>query len=356
MEENTEKILLRAEHLTEIERWREAVPLLSKALAANPHNARVCCLLSMCHYKLKDFQKALEFAERAIVAEPEQEWGHRLRSVALTATGKKAEALKSAEEAVRLEPEEPDALQHLVYAYLNNGKKSEALEIAVKTRELYPETEMSFFMLGNVYLKNGSYDEAERYFREALRINPNSPDSRNNLGVALLRRNNSSDTSILKTSDEAEIHRHFVEAVKLEPNHETAAENLRNQFGYSHALDGLLVLLPFYTCAFFVTSGMAAVMILVVLIKSLKTLLEIRARRRHLAPEMLMFLNSGGGISRAARFGGFKVFAKNIYRKTWKSHALAVFAVVLWCFDFVASAFILTFVSVIWLYLEIGKD
>lgn len=368
MEENTEKIRLRAEHLIDIERWREAVPLLSKALAANPHDARVCCLLSVCHYKLKDFKESLEFAERAIVSEPENEWGHRLRSVVLTATGKKADALKSAEEAVRLEPEEPHALQTLVYAYLNNGKTSEALEIAEKLRELYPETEMAFFMLGNVYLKNGSYREAERNFREALRINPNSSDSRNNLGVALLRQNQSKDVSILELSDEEEIHRHFVEAVKLEPNHETAAENLRNQFGYAHVLYLSLVLIPFYTCAFFIAPLMSIVTVLIVFIKTSKLLGEIRRRRKHLAPEMLMFLKSSGGRTFAGRLEEFKNFAGNFYRKTRRPHALAVVALVLYYWDSVAepsetvaalsgvAGFVLIIVSVFWLQKEIVKD
>ncbi len=103
MEKSDENLLQKAEQLADIERWREAVPLLAKVIAKNPQHFHANCLLSLCHYNLKDFPAALEYAERAIAAEPEQEWGHRLRSVALTEQGRKKDALKSAEEAVRLE-------------------------------------------------------------------------------------------------------------------------------------------------------------------------------------------------------------------------------------------------------------
>jgi tetratricopeptide (TPR) repeat protein len=376
MEKSDENFLQKAEHLAGIERWREAVPLLIKVVAKNPQHFHANCLLSLCHYNLKDYEKALEFAEKAIAAEPEEEWGHRLRSVALTEKGRKKEALKSAEEAVRLEPGEPHALQTLVYALLNCGKKRRAEEIALKLRELFPETEMTFFTLGNVYLQFGYARQAEQCFREALHINPNSSDARNNLGVALLRQNQadenslfkSNNLSILDTSAKEEIHRHFTEAIKLEPTHETAAENLKNQFSYSNILYSLLVFVPFVLIAFFVTPGMTVLMILIGIYTFLKLFFEIRKKKKQLTPEMKMFLKSSAGKSLTYRFEEFSGFAGNIYKKTWKPHALAFFALILCHINFGTTAsyssrtwnqglaYLLIIVSVIWLQVEISKD
>ncbi|MDQ3713801.1 MAG: tetratricopeptide repeat protein [Acidobacteriota bacterium] len=324
MEKSDENFLHKAEHLAEIERWREAVPLLIKVIAKNPQHFHANCLLSLCHYNLKDFQKGLEYAERAIAAEPEEEWGHRLRSVALTEQGRKKEALKSAEEAVRLEPSETSALQTLIYALLNCGKNKRAEEIALKMRDFFPEMEMTFFALGNVYLQNGNSYEAERCFREALRLNPNSADARNNLGVALLRHSQAAENSlfkpnnlsILNTVGEDEIQQHFTEAVKLEPTNEAAAENLKNQFSYYNVLYGLLVFIPFVLIAFFVVPVMTVLMTLLGVYGFLKLFFEVRRRRKQLAPELRMFLKTPPEKSLTYRFEEFSVFAKSIYKKT----------------------------------------
>ncbi len=324
METSDEKLLQKAEHLAEIERWREAVPLLTKVIAKSPQDFRANCLLSLCHYNLKDFPAALEYAERAIAAEPEEEWGHRLRSVALTEQGRKKEALRAAEEAVRLDPDESFALQTLINALLSCGKNKRAEEIALKMRELFPEMELTFFALGNVYLQRGNTYEAEHCFREALRLNPNSADARNNLGVALLRQNQAADNSLFKSSnlsilktggEEDEIQRHFTEAVKLEPTNETAAENLKNQFSYFNVLYGGLVFIPFLFIAFFIAPGMTILMMLLGIYGFLKLFFEVRRKRKRLAPELQMFLKVPAGKGINYRLEEFIPFAKSIYKK-----------------------------------------
>lgn len=376
MEKFDENHLQKAEHLANIERWREAVPLLINVIGKNPQHFRANCLLSLCHYNLKDYEKALGFAEKAIAAEPEEEWGHRLRSVALTGKGKKKEALKSAEEAVRLAPDEPFALQTLTYALLSCDKKKRAEEIALKMRELFPEMEITFFTLGNVYLRFGYAHQAEECFREALRINPNSADARNNLGVALMRQNQTEENklfkannlSILDTSDKEEIHSHFTEAIKLEPTNETAAKNLKNQFSYFNILYSCLVFIPIVLIAFFVAPGMTVLMILIGTYSFLKLFFEIRKKKKRLTPEMQMFLKSSAGESLTYRFEEFSVFARSFYQKTWKPHVLAFFALIICYTNFGAAAsyssqswnqgvaHLLVVVSVIWLQVEIKKD
>lgn len=371
MEKSYEKLLEKAEHLAEIGRWREAVPLLVKIIAADAQNFYANCLLSLCHYHLQNFRQAVEFAERAIAAEPEEEWGHRLRSVALMELGEKKEGLRSAEEAVKLAPDEPFALQTLVNALLTCNKTRRAKEIALQMRDEFPEMEASFFTLGNVCLQSGDPYEAEQCFREALRLNPTSSDARNNLGVALMRQDaknkntlfKSENLSIIETQED-EIQKHFTEAVKLDPNHATAAENLKNQFSYFNILYALLSLIPFAVIIFFVAPGMTILLLLLALYSFVKLIFEVRKKRKNLAPEMRMFLKSERkGI--AHRWDEFQSFAANLHVKTWKPHALAIAALILAHIRFGASsgrswnhgvAFILVIVSVYWLQSQLNKD
>jgi tetratricopeptide (TPR) repeat protein len=376
MDEKLEKLISKAEHLAEIERWSDAIPFLLKALAQNPQNFQANCLLSLCHYSLNELEKAIELAERAIAAAPEEEWGHRLRSIALSEIGRKKEALKSAEEAARLAPFEPFALQTLVNAYLSANKTRKAEEIAVKMRENFPEMEVTFFALGNVYLQKGDNYEAEKCFREALKLNPNSSDARNNLGVALLRQSQSEDTSLFKSSNlsilnsesEENFHEHFKEAIKLNPNHELAADNLKNQFSYFNVLYVFLVFLPFLSIAFFVAPGMTVVFSLFWFFGVIKVFWNTLKKRKNLSPELKMFLKSSSQKGLIYRFKEFTKFAAVIYKKTWKPHVLAIFAVIICHIEFGETirgssrtwnqglAYILIVVSIIWVSVEMKKD
>ncbi len=374
MKSERDNLLIKAEHLTEIERWTEAIPILFKVLAQNPQHFRVICLLSLCYHSLEDYQKALEFSEKAITIAPDEEWGHRLRSVALGEQGKNNEALKSAEEAVRLAPYEPLALQNLVNAFLNAKKVRKAEKIALKMRELFPDSEASFFALGNVYLQRGNNYEAESCFREILHINPNSVDARNNLGVALLRQKQNEENSLFKSSnlslfqkdEENEIHKHFTEAIKLEPTNKTVAENLRSEFDYFYVFYGFLVLVPFIVIAFFVAPGMTIFMIIIIIISFFNLLWKVGRNRKNLSAEMKMFIKTSSGKSALRRFNEFIQIVQRVFIKTWKPHLLVLVALFLRYFNGMpklyttnwndSAAYILLIISMIWLASEIRKD
>src|SRR5215470_4592746 len=93
---------LKVDALTEINRNREAIELLHRALQFTPEDARLLCRLSLAHLNLQENDLAQRYANDAIAADPLDEWGHRLRSIVLLREGRKFESLESAREAVRL--------------------------------------------------------------------------------------------------------------------------------------------------------------------------------------------------------------------------------------------------------------
>lgn len=102
--------------LTEINRNREAIELLHRALQITPEDARLLCRLSLAHLNLNENDLAQRYANDAIAADPLEEWGYRLRSIVLLREGRKRESLEAAQEAVRLAPREPLALYSLAQA------------------------------------------------------------------------------------------------------------------------------------------------------------------------------------------------------------------------------------------------
>lgn len=97
----------RAYALVEMNRPREAVALLRRALAGEPDDIRLWCNLARAHLRAGELPYALGAADRALAVGPalgDAGWPHRLRASALHGLGRLPEAAGAAREAVRLDP------------------------------------------------------------------------------------------------------------------------------------------------------------------------------------------------------------------------------------------------------------
>src|SRR5206468_9364332 len=141
---------------------------------------RLLCRLSLAHLNLNENDLAQRYANDAIGADPQEEWGHRLRSIVLLRQGRKRESLESAKEAVRLAPHEPLAIYSLVQSQRASQMIKEARETAERLREIAPDNTYAYESLGLLAIDESKYDEAEFHCRKALELNPNSYTAMNN--------------------------------------------------------------------------------------------------------------------------------------------------------------------------------
>jgi tetratricopeptide (TPR) repeat protein len=206
--------LRQAMALVEIRRYHDAIGLLGQLIASQPGEARPRCLLAQCLLGLDDPAGALDAASGAVGVEPELEWGHRLRSIALLRLKRKKEALAAAHEAVRLSP-----MQHHGYIVLSDAEVANrhwdsAEAAAQRAAELAPDRAEGLNALGLVALRRSHFPEAEQYFRLALGREPENARAMNNLGVALVRQGRRPQA----------IH-YFAEASRLDPRLSTSRRN-----------------------------------------------------------------------------------------------------------------------------------
>src|SRR5579859_5270338 len=96
--------LERVEALMDLGRLDQARALLLSILGSRPEDGEALRLLAACHHRAGDRRAALEAADLAVAADPDAEWGHRLRAHALLSLGRLKEALRAAGEAVMLQP------------------------------------------------------------------------------------------------------------------------------------------------------------------------------------------------------------------------------------------------------------
>lgn len=199
------------QHLIELERWREAAALATRLLAVEPDHPRLNGLLAQAQLGLDDPAGALEAGNRQVVADPDNEWGHRICSIALSRLGHQAEAARAATEAVRLAP---FSWQTHAQLAATGGSQFYALEAARRAVELAPLEADAHFGLGAVLQARKDAEQARTAYLEALRLDPVHGPARNNL------------TLLNPSYRLGERARGFSEALRHDPQSQTVRGNL----------------------------------------------------------------------------------------------------------------------------------
>lgn len=132
----------------------------------------------------------------------------------LSALGRNGEAIAHYEAALRIRPDYANAHNNLGTVLDTMGKHDEAAKhyaLALASSR----TDASCINAGNAALRAGKIDEAIAFYREALRLNPNSSQARHNLGFALMQQRKFDDAI-------AELR----QALQLNPGYVDAYHNL----------------------------------------------------------------------------------------------------------------------------------
>jgi tetratricopeptide (TPR) repeat protein len=180
-----ETIKEQAHKLIDLERWNEAISLLSQALAVAPHDAEAISNLSIAHLEIGDLKTAVALSAQAVIAEPTNASAHAIRSRILIKNGPPDLAYKSALDAVRLDSQSIDSLDALFWSQLSLNRRFEARNTAYKMLELAPDLALSHKNLAHSAIRFGQWKDAERHCRAALKLDPLAYDAMNNLGLAL---------------------------------------------------------------------------------------------------------------------------------------------------------------------------
>jgi tetratricopeptide (TPR) repeat protein len=204
----------RAQLLMQARRWADAAKMLSSVLASDPSDVRARCMLAQCYLNLGLPQRTLTEANTAIGYEPNAEWAHRLRALALMRMRHGKQAMAAAREAVRISPATvaPHILLSQVALQCKDMKLARAA--ALRAREIDPVGAATHLTLGNVEMKARNYSAAEASFREALRLDPQDPAAVNNLGNALKRQGKRSEALSL-----------YANAARLDPRMQAPRTN-----------------------------------------------------------------------------------------------------------------------------------
>ncbi len=290
----SEAAVARASALLDVGRPDEAASVLVAALAGDPSNGEGWCLLASAHLERGQRAEALDCARRAIALHPDEEWPHRIASIASLRRMRSRESAREARECVRLAPGLAVAHAQLAEALSHGGVLCwrEAARAAERAIGLAPDDALIHVMAGNVALRQRRRRLAERRFARALEIDPSHSTALNNLSVVRLRR------GLTLTAASG-----FVQAAALNPASDLPRRNLDAAVHYLLGYAAILLGGVAVVTAFDPIAGLAALVLV-----ACAGMLYARRARRIIGPAAWNYamsgpLQSGLGLFVALQFG-----------------------------------------------------
>jgi tetratricopeptide (TPR) repeat protein len=169
---------------------------VSEALSSCASNARHNLAveyynLGNAYYKIKDYDKAIDFFNKSIEQDPSLLHAHYNLSLALIQQGRGAEANEILQSLLEKDPDNTAVLQIIGYSLYVQGKGEEALDVFDKILELKSNDLNALYNRGIVLWDLNRKREAEKSFRELLgSISQENeelyPDTLFNLGKLLI--------------------------------------------------------------------------------------------------------------------------------------------------------------------------
>lgn len=196
-------------------RLREAREMLAELARDHPRNPDVHFALGNVHFKMGDFQDAIEAARRTLELRSDYPIAVHNLALAYRAAGRIEEAIAGFERTLQLEPGNLKALVNLAEIHYERGELEAAARYYDEAARQAPELVEVQVNRGNIALERGRLQEAERILRQALELGAGSPYLHFNLGLLAERR-----------GDDAEAMRQYRAEVEAFPDSHKAWVNL----------------------------------------------------------------------------------------------------------------------------------
>jgi len=163
---------------------KDADDLFNEALERDPKNARA--FLGLATVSADGFDsKAIEWAAKAIDADPKLVEAHELLASLLLEDADTDKAVERADEALKLSPEAMDAMAiHAAVEVLGDRSPDTWLD---KVRQVNPTYGQAYAIVAHHLNINRRYEESIAYLRKALDLDPELWAARSQLGISLMQ-------------------------------------------------------------------------------------------------------------------------------------------------------------------------
>jgi tetratricopeptide (TPR) repeat protein len=150
--------------------WEKAIPLLEKALEANPDDLDTRMRLAEAFGGTNDYEKACEHLEMILEHDPDSTRVVRALGIAYSRRENYARAIEYLERAVKLDPNHAKAFYRLGAAYDNTKLYNQAVEAFKKAILVDPRFAKAYQAMGFAYESLDDRQSAVECFKKALEL------------------------------------------------------------------------------------------------------------------------------------------------------------------------------------------
>lgn len=196
----------------------EAIAVCQQALKLQPDFAEAYKTLGNVLQLQGKLEAALRAYQKAVELKPNFAEGEANLGTVFYKLGRLDEAISCYRKAIALKPSLAGVYWNLGNILHNQGNVSEANVYLQKAVQMQPELAGPDFVFkqGNALAAAGEFKEAIRYFRSAVKLNPNWPEALANLGFVILFEGQQQDE--FTKSNFLEAFNSLLKAIELNPN------------------------------------------------------------------------------------------------------------------------------------------
>jgi tetratricopeptide (TPR) repeat protein len=206
-----EKIIERGEQLRKLNRPKEAIAELQKALIVEPDNEDALSEIVLCFLELKDYKNAEENVNKLLTIIPDEAHPHYYKAFIQLQKDNYAKAEEHILDAISLNPYQSAFFGLLSGIYIERTDWKKALEYANQGLEIDPEDSTCLNHRTVCLTKLDRHDEIDDSIEDALKNNPYDAYTHANVGWTKLEINDNEQAKV-----------HFAEALRINPNFEYA--------------------------------------------------------------------------------------------------------------------------------------
>ena len=165
----------------------EAITLFNESIEIDPLSNETYLILANSYYEAGNNQMAIESAQKALDASPNDFQPNYSLGQILALTGEKKSAIEYIEKAISIDPANSDAIRQLAMLYYEDDQKEKSIETfksAIENEQDKNRKADLYYNLGVLNMQLNNYNDADIAFEEAYYLN--EEDFEALLGMATL--------------------------------------------------------------------------------------------------------------------------------------------------------------------------
>ena len=177
------KEIIAVQQLMKEGKLSRALGVMQTLYTLHPDNVEYVSTGAWVHFKMENYQRALELSESAVKLDPGRARDHAVLGASHLFFKHYKPALETSLKAIQLDPDQSLAYLTIGEIYLKENDPKRALPVLKQSGRLDPDNARVWTRLSSTFIKLDQWDKAQLSAQRALELTPDAPGVHFNLAV-----------------------------------------------------------------------------------------------------------------------------------------------------------------------------